>query len=516
MRRREFIKTGTSALLTVPFILSRPGSVFATSEASPIVTVKDDKAFSLKFRPGDLPNEDNVIPDKIISTGIDHLRIAQMVDTTILKLTGKNTVGKAWESLFPAGHPRPDTTIVIKINFSYGNMADRSENTWIKNICPFGPKSAITNAIVAGLAQMNEGTFPIENITLFDSTYLPEKQIDKLIVQGFRPIEANGLGVYKDSQPGAVNMHLANFLKTWEFSPDTPPFTAAPDYPEKYQAHQRINSAIYHNDFMINITHPKDHRAAGITGVMKNMYGCTDNPMGTHGWDWNAKDNPYPGTGICVPVFYKMISRQTPCILNIIDAMAGLYQGGPLAGKVFQANTLAISRDPVALDTWELEMVNRIRKKNGYTIITTEDGFTADGHPNASFLRIATENHQMGNSSLQNVREYDISSATKPYYLPSLQNPLSLLSEVTKTGKDYQVGAIMDRSGRKHTIRAVIKNAEGDIIKTYKTIVTKSDHKQLRWDHRNDHRVTMPPGLYIWHITVDGNLHTGTINDYYV
>lgn len=514
MKRREFIRSGTCALLTVPFIISRPGSAFATSEASPIVIVKDDKVFSMKLRPGDSPNEDNVIPDKLISSGLDHFRVAKMVDTTILKLTGKDTVGKAWESLFPAGHPQSDTRIVIKINFSYGNLADRSEKTWLKNICPFGPKSAIINAIVTGLAQMSDGTFPVENITIFDSTYFPEKQIYKLVVQGFRPIKANGLGIFKDSQPGAASLHLANFFKKWEYAAGTSEFIAAPDFPEKYNAHQRINLAVHNSDFMINITHPKDHRAAGITGVLKNTYGCTNNPMGTHGWDWNAKDNPYPGTGICVPVFYKEINRQTPCILNIMDAITGLYHGGPLAGKIFQANTIAVSRDPVALDTWELNLINSIRVKKGYIPITTAEQPNADGHPNAPFLQNAVNIHKLGNPSLQNVKEYNLSTSSLDYKLPALPRPVSLLSAITRMKMDYRVNLLLDSSRRKHTIRAIIKNIDGETVSTFKTIVTKSNKTALRWNHKNDDKVTMPPGLYIWQITADGMVHNATINDY--
>lgn len=514
MKRRTFIKSGASALFAVPLILSRPGSVFAASEASPIVQIRDDEAFRMAFTAGKIPNEDNVIPDTILSTSMDYFRIARMMDAAVLKLTGKSTVGKAWESLFPEGFPRPDTKIVLKVNFSYSNGGRSATNNWFQNICPFAPKSPLINAIIAGLLQMNDGTFPVENITLFDSTYRPEKQIHKLVVQGFRPVKANGLGIFKESQRGSYNLHLANFLKKWEFPAGAPQFTAAPDFPEKYQAHQRINSTVYHDDFMINITHPKDHRAAGITGVLKNTYGCTDNPMGTHGWDWNAQDNPYPGTGICIPVFYKEINRQTPCILNVMDAFAGLYHGGPLSGRVFQANSITISRDPVALDSWELDMINRIRKQKGYSRITTQNAPSADGHPNASFLRNATEVHNLGNSSLQNVKEYNLSRDSSSYALPALERPVSFMDAITKTGKNYRVVLLLDRSKRKHTIRAEIKNIQGDTIRNFKTIVTGSEKTTLSWDHKNDEKVLMPPALYIWQITADGMVHSGTVNDF--
>ncbi len=497
----------------MPLILNY-GASFGSSSASPVVLVRDDKAFSLKYKPGDTPNEDNVIPDTILSTDTDYFRIARMMDMAVMKLTGKPSVGEAWESLFPEGYPRPDTQILLKVNFSYNSGRKSSVNNWLKQYCPFAPKAPVINALINGLLQMNDGTFPVENIIVFDSTYLPEKQIDKLIVQGFRPIKENGLGIYKESQRGSYTLHLANFMKKWEFPTGGPQFTAAPDFPEKYRAHQRINSSVYHSDFMINITHPKDHRAAGITGVLKNTYGCTDNPMGTHGWDWNAKDNPYPGTGICVPVFYKEIDKRTPCILNVMDALAGLYHGGPLSGMVFQANTIAVSRDPVALDSWELNLINRVRKSKGYLSITTAKDLNPDGHPNASFLENAVDIQQLGNPSLEKMKEYNLTHSSGTYSLPSLPRPVSFISAVTRTGDSYEMVVLMDQSKREHVIRAVIKDKDGNHIKNFKTIVTKGSYTTLQWDHKNDDNVTVPPSLYIWQITVDGMVHTGTINDF--
>ncbi len=514
MKRREFIKSGTSALIALPFILSHGRLAAAPGKASGVVLVRDDHAFSLKYKPGDRPNEDHVVPDIILSTDLNYLRIARMMDMSVLKLTGEPTVGKAWESLFPEGYPKPDTKIVLKVNFSYSAGFKTPINNWLKQYCPYAPKSPVINAIVNGLLQMNEGTFPIENITLFDSTYRPGRQINKLVVQGFRPVKANGLGIYKESQRGSYTLHLADFLKKWEFPPGAPRFTAAPDFPEKYRAQQRINSSVYHSDFMINITHAKDHRAAGITGVLKNTYGCTDNPMGTHGWDWNAKDNPYPGTGICIPVFYKEINRQTPCILNVMDAFAGIYQGGPLTGLVFQANTIAVSKDPVALDSWELELINSVRKRKGYLPITTAVQPSPDGHPNASFLRNAINVHRLGSPSPEKVQEYDLSGTSGNYSLPALPRPVSFLNNIIRAGKGYEVGIIMDNSRRKHVIRAIIKDTDGKTIKNFSTVVTKSDRAILHWDHKNDDKTDMPPALYIWQVTVDGMVHTGTINDY--
>ncbi|MCK5368259.1 MAG: DUF362 domain-containing protein, partial [Cyclobacteriaceae bacterium] len=460
-------------------------------------------------------NSDGVIVDKILSTDISNVRVAKMVDTAVMKITNKSSVGLAWESLFPAGHPNMNTKIGIKLNLSYGDYRNDLENDWSKIYCPFGPKSAVTNAIVSGLSQMLDGTFPIENITLIERMYSVGRRKYYPLIQGYRPVSENSEGIYKDTQPGAYGIHWIYAANPIELPSDAPNFIAAPDYPEKYRAPQRIYSAVYKNDFLINYAIGKDHRAAGITGAMKNNYGCTDNPMGTHGSEWNNVDSPYAGTRLCVPVFYKNVNQHAPYILHLLDALTGVYHGGPLSGKVFHANTIAVSKDAVAIDSFLLNMINGARRKKGLSLIDTVDGRTPEGHPNASFLRIASENHELGSMSQDNIQSYDLSASTEQYNLPTLQKNLSLISEVRRTKDAYEVHVFLDNSKRNHSIDSRIENMRGKVIKSFKTLTTKSSMATLQWDHRNDDNTSVKEGIYIWYVSVDGILHTGTINDYY-
>ena len=149
MKRRKFLKYGASSLLAAPMIQYGCGRTYYEDlYASPVVSVRDQLASSLQFRPGQVADSFGIKVDKIISWDIQSMRIAKMVDAAVTKLSGQSSVGKAWESLFPAGHPTADTKIGIKLNFSYSS---EMENDWSKYLCPFGPKSAITNAIVTGL-----------------------------------------------------------------------------------------------------------------------------------------------------------------------------------------------------------------------------------------------------------------------------------------------------------------------------------------------------------------------------
>jgi hypothetical protein len=512
MKRRDFLKYSAGSLLAAPLILNDYSHIYANTYASPVVNVFDKFASSLEYQSGNVVNSDGVIVDKVLSFDIINTRVAKMVDTAILELTNKKNVGKAWESLFPKGHPNKNTKIGIKLNFSYGDWRNDQENNWAKTYCPFGPKAAVTNAIVLGLSQMMDGNFPIENITLIERMYLSGTRRFYPVIQGYRPITADADGRFKDSQPGTTSIHWIYSTNPLELPDDAPTFIAAPDFQGEYKAPQKIYSAIYENDFLINYSIAKDHRAAGITGAMKNNYGCTDNPFGTHGNEWDSEDTPYAGTRLCIPVFHKNVDLHSPYILHLMDAITGIYEGGPLSGKVFHANSLAVSKDPVAIDTYLLNVINKAREENQYATIDIKDGRTPDGHPNASFLRITAEHHELGSMSQSNLKNIDLSSLSGSYEIPALDRSLSLVGEVNKEKERCRMQVITDNSDRKKTIEARIETVDGKLIRSFPGRSASATVTELEWDYRNNDNVLVKEDVYIWYVSVDGMQHTGTVN----
>ena len=122
MKRRKFIKYGAGSLLAAPFLhygCGRGERIYEDLYPSPVVSVRDQLASSMQFRPGQVVDSFGIRVDKILSWDIQSMRIARMVDTAVTQLSGESSVGKAWESLFPAGYPNADTKIGIKMNFSY-------------------------------------------------------------------------------------------------------------------------------------------------------------------------------------------------------------------------------------------------------------------------------------------------------------------------------------------------------------------------------------------------------------
>jgi hypothetical protein len=477
-----------------------------------VVSVFDKFASSIEYQAGNVVNSDGVIVDKVLSFDIVNTRVAKMVDTAIMELTNKKSVGKAWESLFPKGHPNKDTKIGIKLNFSYGDWRNDQENNWAKIYCPFGPKAAVSNAIVLGLRRMMDGNFPIENITLIERMYLSGTRRFYPVIQGYRPVIADADGRFKDSQPGATSIHWIFSANPLELPDDAPTFIAAPDFQGMYRAPQKIYSAYYENDFLINYAIAKDHRAAGITGAMKNNYGCTDNPVGTHGNEWKNEDTPYAGTRLCIPVFHKNVDLHSPYILHLMDAITGIYEGGPLSGKVFHANALAVSKDPVAIDTYLLNVINKARKEKKHSTIDIKDGRTPDGHPNASFLRITAERHKLGSMSLNNLKEIDLSSNSGSYEIQASDRSLSLIGEVNKEKDRCKMELITDNSDRTKTIESRIETVDGEVIRSFRQRSVSTSVTQLEWDYRNNDNVLVKEDVYVWYVNVDGMQHTGTVN----
>jgi len=515
MKRRNFIQYGVGSLLAaplIPYACTGP-KIYEDIYPSPLVSVKDNLASSLQFKPGSVINPLGIRVDKVLSWDLQSVRVANMVDTAVLKLTGQASVGKAWESLFPAGKLNADTKIGIKMNFSYGEGRMDIENDWSKNVCPFGPKTAVTNAIVTGLTQMMDGTFPPENITFFERIYSRGTRQDFPVVQGYRPVFPDRAGIYKDYRPGTHRIHWISNAGALELPDDAPSFIAAPDFPRDYRAPQRIFAGVYQHDFLINYIIGKDHREAGITGAIKNNYGCTDNPVGTHGREWTEKDSPFAGTRRCGPVFYKNINKHSPYVLNVLDALTGIYHGGPLSGNIYHANIIAVSQDPVALDSYQLAMINQVREDNRMTVLNTEDLWTEDDHPHASFIRIASEIHGLGSRSMDKHESIDLSESQDQVNIPHLDKCHSRIGDIRKVNKEYQVPLYLDSSGRSHSIESFIEDMRGEKILTFPTFSTVSELAELRWDHTDNNGRQVKEGMYTWYIKADEMLHSVTVND---
>jgi hypothetical protein len=107
----------------------------------------------------------------------------------------------------------------------------------------------------------------------------------------------------------------------------------------------------------------KDHGSAGVTGALKNMsHGMVNNVCRSHGT---------PDTNVCnqfIPqvVAHPVIRRK--CVLQIMDGIKGVYQGGPGASRpewTWENNALLFATDPVAMDHVLWRYIDAKRQEKG-------------------------------------------------------------------------------------------------------------------------------------------------------
>jgi len=116
---------------------------------------------------------------------------------------------------------------------------------------------------------------------------------------------------------------------------------------------------------LINLPVLKDHDGAGVTIALKNMYGVIHNPNKYH----PNGCNPYVADLNMLP---EIRSRMR---LTICDATTAMYEGGPgfKPEHSWNANTLLVSTDPVALDHTGWKMIERKRAEKGLKTLKAEE-----------------------------------------------------------------------------------------------------------------------------------------------
>ena len=113
---------------------------------------------------------------------------------------------------------------------------------------------------------------------------------------------------------------------------------------------------------IINVPNMKEHRAAGVTGCLKNVaYGNFSNVDRSHRFE---KTNTLSFIGTLAatePVRSRVV-------LNIMDGLRGVWHGGPFVQDVrfrFYPKQIMIGTDPVAMDRQLIRIIEEKRKAEG-------------------------------------------------------------------------------------------------------------------------------------------------------
>ncbi len=103
-------------------------------------------------------------------------------------------------------------------------------------------------------------------------------------------------------------------------------------------------------DLTINIPLLKTHTISGMTGSMKNAYGCIDNPGDFHS-DLNHE----------LPQIYRLDEVRKRMRLHITEALFGVVKGDTADPPDIVPCRLLLATDPVALDSRAIALANTLR-----------------------------------------------------------------------------------------------------------------------------------------------------------
>ena len=141
-------------------------------------------------------------------------------------------------------------------------------------------------------------------------------------------------------------------------------------------------------DKIINVPTLKDHSASGVTGCLKNLgYGTFNNVARSH-------RQPYSFTNPLIGVMCSVEPLRSKAVLNIMDGTRMVWHGGPLTQNqefIYQAGILMVSTDPVAMDTIELEIIDKKRKEQGAPSVWERNANSITSN-NAEFYQDASKN----------------------------------------------------------------------------------------------------------------------------
>jgi len=139
---------------------------------------------------------------------------------------------------------------------------------------------------------------------------------------------------------------------------------------------------------IINVPTMKDHSASGVTGALKNLaYGTFNNVARSH-------RAPYSFTNPLIGLMCTVEPLRSKAVLHIMDGMRQVWHGGPLTQVqdfIDQPGILLVATDPVALDTIELEAIEKKRAERGAPSLWQHDANSITNN-NDDFYHDASKN----------------------------------------------------------------------------------------------------------------------------
>jgi uncharacterized protein (DUF362 family) len=289
-------------------------------------------------------------PKAIVGNRVSQPMVRRMVERAMTELTGEQLVRDAWTKFID-----PKDIVGIKINPS-GAPA-----------CCSSPE--VIREIIDGLRSVG---VPLRNIVIYDR-YSYEMDIGSY--QTLLPTGVRIVGIQDAFANGIVgydpNVYCdANFFGEWETR----------SYMARMVAHEVTK--------IVNVPTMKDHSASGVTGALKNLaYGTFNNVARTH-------RAPHSFTNPLIGLMCTVEPLRSKAVLHIMDGMRQVWHGGPLTQVqdfIEQPGILMVATDPVAMDTIELEVIEKKRREHGAPSVWKREASSITPDTNV-FFHDATKN----------------------------------------------------------------------------------------------------------------------------
>ncbi len=263
-------------------------------------------------------------PNAIAGNRVVQPIVRRLLERAMTELTGEKSARDAWAKFIDS-----KDVVGIKINPS-GAPA-----------CCSSPE--IIREIIDGVRSAG---VPLRNIIVYDRY---SYEIDIGSYQALLPTGVRIVGI-QDAFTSGVDGYEpkaycdANFFGEWETR----------SYMARIVAHELTK--------IINVPTMKDHSASGVTGALKNLaYGTFNNVARTH-------QAPHSFTNPLIGLLCTVEPLRSKAVLHIMDGMRQVWHGGPLTQVqkfIEQPGILMVATDPVAMDTVELEAIEKKRHEHG-------------------------------------------------------------------------------------------------------------------------------------------------------
>jgi len=302
-----------------------------------------------------------------VSSGkIDRQVVRPMVSRGITELTGAPDATAAWRSLFQSGD-----RVGIKVN-PVGRPREAGQ---VGSISSFEVILEVVEGLrSAGLADSDiilferyADEFREAGYEKFLNSELPDVQWYASAVRGGNvQIDLEGRDPDRKGARPDPDQHVLGYdsgvFRRFDYT--------MPQYdPSEGLSFQSHLSKIISGDLVnkiINIPTLKDHASAGVTLALKNLsHGLVSNVARTH--VEKVREGNRCGTFIPRIVEMETIRRKT--VLNIVDGLIGVYEGGPGPWKksfgTWEYKALLFATDPVAMDHvgWDILDAERASRR---------------------------------------------------------------------------------------------------------------------------------------------------------